>query len=451
MRLLTLLLGSLGIYALLAGWLGLIQILLATTLAWLLALWMDRSARASTKKAVAFAGVLLLVAHLLIFKLVSTNSGASGTWSSFIAPVGISFYTLHLISYLVDVYRGSPSERQFGALALVVVFFPKVISGPIERTASLISQLRAPAPLTRVAALSFIEIIAWGAFKKIAVADQLAPMVDRVFDNPGAQDGVSTVFATVVYAFQIYCDFSGYADMAIGIAGLLGFRLSTNFDRPYFATTLPDFWRRWHASFAAWLGEYVYTPLLKQRLVRIKLYNMMLIGVVASFFISGLWHGIRWHFIAWGLLHGLYLAGAILLQQPWRRFADRIGLKASSRLHRAIKIAFTFTLICSGYLLFRANSIGDAWSMLTHFGTGWTQFFSTIGKLTLSGSGQFLLAIAGVVFVMGSESVNGRIDPVTVRTMPSSLRMARFALCVVAVCYMLAAGAGLRPFIYYQF
>ncbi len=272
-------------------------------------------------------------------------------------PVGISFYTFQTLSYTIDVYRGTlVPRRHFGTFALFVSFFPQLVAGPIERASRLLPQLEAE---VRPDLARFVEggkRILWGLFKKVVVADRLAIYVDAVYADPGAHEGLTLVLATYFFAFQIYADFSGYSDIAIGAARILGYDLMENFQRPYFARNISDFWRRWHISLSTWFRDYVYIPLGGNRRGILRWHvNLMIV-----FMVSGLWHGANWTFVVWGALHGAYLVGAILSANLREDLAARLGMHQRPRLHRAWEVFITFHLALIAWVFFRADSPGDA-------------------------------------------------------------------------------------------
>ena len=292
-----------------AGPAFLLQIAAATGFSYLMAFAIERAADPGRKRALLAIAIVVLLGNLVLFKYASFFNGAIGAltgWSgamgegpiSLLMPLGISFYTLQIIGYLVDIHRGDKAERHLGIYSLYVLLFPKVVSGPIERGRNLLPQLHALPVFNAALAMSGVQLMLWGAFKKFVVADRIAPMVDRVFSAPHEFEGVAMTFATWLYAFQLYFDFSGYTDMALGAAMIFGIRLMQNFDRPYFAMSIQDFWKRWHISLTSWLTDYVYTPITRAKWIRIKLYNLILIALMVTFVISGFWHGSHWTFIA---------------------------------------------------------------------------------------------------------------------------------------------------------
>lgn len=295
----------------------------------------------------------------------------------FLLPMGISFYTFQTMSYSIDVYYGRIApEKHFGIFALFVSFFPQLVAGPIERAGNLLEQLRQQHSFNYQLASSGIQLMAWGFFKKVVIADRLAPMVNQVYNNPTEYEGIPLILATLFFAFQIYCDFSGYSDIAIGAARVMGFKLMVNFRSPYFATSIKDFWSRWHISLSTWFRDYLYIPLGGNRVVKWRwYYNLFIV-----FLVSGLWHGASWTFIVWGALHGIYQVFATATEGERSRMAQKLYLHRSPRLYKLLQIATTFFLVCLAWVFFRANNISDAWYITTHMFTGIPESASAILK-----------------------------------------------------------------------
>ncbi len=268
-------------------------------------------------------------------------------------PVGISFYTFQSIGYSIDVYRRQiPPTTDYLAYSAFVAFFPQLVAGPIERAGHLLRQMAGPRDTSPDdLQLGFAEFV-WGLGKKIVIADYLAPHVNAVFaDLPGHSPG-SVALATVVFAFQIYGDFSAYSDMARGLARMMGFHLVKNFDTPYFATSLQDFWHRWHMSLSGWFRDYLYFPLGGSRKGELRTHA----NTMAVFLVSGLWHGAAWTYVLWGGLHG---AGLCIGRATTRRF-PRPALPAAPRLAALLGGAATFAFVCAGWYLFRAADLASA-------------------------------------------------------------------------------------------
>ena len=306
----------------------------------------------------------------------------------FLLPVGISFYTFQSIGYAVDVYRGTTKpEKHFGIFALYVSFFPQLVAGPIERSWRLLPQMREHHTFDYDRVTDGLKLMAWGYFKKMVIADHLAMMVNTVYDNPAGFPGATLTLATVFFAFQIFCDFSGYSDIAIGAAQVMGFRLITNFRRPYFATSISDFWHRWHISLSSWFRDYVYIPLGGSRVPQARWYANILI----VFLLSGFWHGANWTFLIWGALHGTYMVVGVATQS-WRTiWRDKIATSRYAVFQHTAQILITFGLVCFAWIFFRSRSFEQAAYIITHLHTGWTALFSADGVSTM-------LANAGLTY-----------------------------------------------------
>lgn len=270
-------------------------------------------------------------------------------------PVGISFYTFQALGYTIDVYRGDAvPERNFIDYALFVSFFPQLVAGPIERSGDILPQLKKPHRFSTENIFSGGLLILVGLAKKMIIADNLAFIVNSAYADPRSFTGVQLIFATVCFALQIYCDFSAYTDIARGSARLFGISLMENFNAPYFAASIRDFWRRWHISLSSWFKNYIYIPLGGSRVTRgRRIFNLLVVFVV-----SGIWHGAAWTFLLWGLIHGLYEAAGLILQPVRERLYSRVP--RDSAVMRLLRIVFTFALVCLAWVMFRAESVSDA-------------------------------------------------------------------------------------------
>lgn len=272
-------------------------------------------------------------------------------------PMGISFYTFQTMSYSIDVYNGRiKPERHLGIFALFVTFFPQLVAGPIERAGNLLGQLRQYHEFSYPRVVAGLRRMAWGFFKKLVIADNLALMVNQVYNNPTEYDGVSHIIATVFFAFQIYCDFSGYSDIAIGAAQVMGIKLMENFRSPYFAKSIPEFWSRWHISLSTWFRDYLYIPLGGNRVVKWRwYYNLFIV-----FMVSGLWHGASWTFVVWGALHGVYQVFGMMTKEKRNALVQKLGLNSNAQVYKWVQVLTVFFLVCFSWIFFRANSISDA-------------------------------------------------------------------------------------------
>lgn len=347
-------------------------------------------------------------------------------------PVGISFFTFQALSYVIDVYRGSEEPSSLIDFAVFLAFFPQLVAGPIVRTSEFFPQLRSKRDPRNVEAAEAFSLIAAGLFKKVVVANTLATsLVDPVFANPEAYSAVEVLFAVYGYAVQIYSDFSGYTDIAIGVALLMGFRFPQNFDHPYQAATLQDFWRRWHMTLSRWLRDYLYIPLGGNRGGRAATYRNLLLTMV----LGGLWHGAAWTFVIWGFLHGGGLAVERWLDE--RRAATGAARREGSLVLQRIA---TFHFVCLAWVFFRAESTGTAFTLL-----GRLFDFGPVDALTPA---VLLLIVGGIAihFVPPQVRLRVRFQFGRLKPIPMALAMAAVLLVVDGF-----GPEGVAPFIYFQF
>lgn len=280
---------------------------------------------------------------------------------SILLPVGLSFHTFQAMSYTIEIYRGNQkAEKHFGIYSLYVMFYPQLVAGPIERPLNLLHQFREKYDFDYDRVVSGLKLMLWGFFKKLVIADRLAFYVNAVYNNVDQHGGLSFFLATIFFAFQIYCDFSGYSDIAIGVARVMGFDLMKNFNRPYFAKNIAEFWGRWHISLSTWFKDYLYIPLGGNRVSIPKWYfNLFIV-----FLISGLWHGANWTYLVWGALNGFYLIFASLTYQFRESLNIKLGFHKIPYILKASQILMTFILICFAWIFFRANTIADAFLII---------------------------------------------------------------------------------------
>lgn len=360
-------------------------------------------------------------------------------------PMGISFYTFQTLSYSIDVYRGTlKPEKHFGIFALYVTFFPQLVAGPIERSDNLLPQFRKKHNFDYKLATDGLKLIAWGLFKKVVIADRIAKLVNLVYNNVHNYTGFPLILATVFFAFQIYCDFSGYSDIAVGSAQVMGYRLMENFRRPYYSKSISEFWKRWHISLSTWFKDYVYIPLGGNRVVKWRWYYNLFI----TFLISGLWHGASWTFVAWGAIHGLYHIFSIMTSKVRKRIVKTIGLDKLPTLYRFIQIAITFILVCFGWIFFRANSLSDAIYVINHM-------FTNLGPkvpVTTLGLDKFQLMVA-LVSIGLMELVHLIQEKKSIREIISTKPIwIRWSLYYILVLWIILLGSfGSQEFIYFQF
>lgn len=297
--------------------------------------------------------------------------GVQAQWPrpDFVLPVGLSFYTFQSLAYTIDVYRGRlEPERHLGRFALYVAFFPQLVAGPIERAQHLLPQFKERHAWDYARIESGLRLMGWGLFKKIVIADRLALAVDTVYGNPTEYTGVPLLLATYAFAWQIYCDFSGYSDIAIGAARVMGFDLMLNFDRPYASRSIREFWQRWHISLSTWFRDYLYIPLGGNRAS----VPRWMANLMVTFLLSGLWHGANWNYLVWGGLHGTYLVLSIWLVAFWRRVQPLPPVHQRSAIVRLARQLITFHLVLLAWVFFRASTVGDALYILENMGKEWT-------------------------------------------------------------------------------
>ncbi|HOW27005.1 MAG TPA: MBOAT family O-acyltransferase [Elusimicrobiota bacterium] len=276
-------------------------------------------------------------------------------------PVGISFYTFQTLAYTIDVYRGKiAAERHLGYFALYVSYFPQLVAGPIERSESLLPQLHQHFFFDRKRTSYGLKLMIWGFFKKIVIADNLAIMVEQVYSTPNAYSAIFFIIATVFFAYQIYCDFSGYSDIAKGAALIMGIELMDNFHSPYGATSIGDFWGKWHISLSTWFRDYLYIPLGGNRVNEVRhLFNIFIV-----FLVSGIWHGANWTFFVWGLYHGACIITSHLISAIGNKITLLPKNMQSHPIYKIWQMFLTFILVCIGWVFFRANTISDAFYIL---------------------------------------------------------------------------------------
>lgn len=290
---------------------------------------------------------------------------------SILLPIGLSFHTFQAMSYTIEVYRGhQKAERNFGIYSLYVMFYPQLVAGPIERPQNLLHQFRDKFDFDYERVADGLKMMLIGFFKKLVIADRLAIYVNAVYNNPGHHNGSSLMLATFFFAIQIYCDFSGYSDIALGTAKVMGFELMTNFKRPYFATSISEFWKRWHISLSTWFKDYLYISLGGNKVSVPRWYfNLFFV-----FLVSGIWHGANWTFIIWGALNGFYLVFAIVSAKLRDRINKMLGITAVPGLYHFLQVLTTFILSCFAWIFFRANNVNDAFTVIK-------RIFTTSGKV----------------------------------------------------------------------
>lgn len=395
--------------------------------------------RGSKRKIVLVISLISNIAGLAFFKyfnfineniaLLAANAGFAYelTYLDIILPIGLSFHTFQSMAYTIDVYRGEQkAEKHLGYYALYVLFFPQMVAGPIERAHSLLPQLKTNHTFNTDDLWRGCFLISWGLFKKVVIADRLALIVNPVYANPENYNGYELLIATYLFAIQIYCDFSGYTSIARGSARVLGINLIENFNNPYFATGISSFWKRWHMSLSGWFRDYVYIPLGGNR----KGVPQWAINILLVFMLSGLWHGARWTFVIWGLLHGLYLLA--------ERFLFRREIFSPTLFRKILSIFITFNLVTFAWIFFRAQRTSDAFLIIR-------KIFSEPGSAQAILDRYFLFILlplmAGLLFVEYRKSP----EITTFKVQPA------LYFFIVIMLIILLGQSNKEAFIYFQF
>ena len=417
-------------------------------------LWIEKSS-GHKRKLFLVASLVANIGVLAVFKYYNFfNSNLTSVLNHFglpnhipylsiLLPIGLSFHTFQAMSYTIEVYRGKQkAETKFGIYALYVMFYPQLVAGPIERPQNILHQFYEKHSVSYDNFATGFKLILWGFFKKLVIADRLSIYVAMVYHNPAHFNSPTLILATVFFAFQIYCDFSGYSDIALGTARIMGFKLMTNFNRPYFSTNVSEFWRRWHISLSTWFTDYLYISMGGNRVSVPKWYfNLLFV-----FLISGLWHGANWTFIIWGGLNGLYLILAIVFRPISNKYKDIvIHNQALKFVARAFKTIWVFVLISFSWIFFRANSISDALIVIK-------RIFTVKGKLFYNDDLELLFYPAVGLFILllfeWNQEINHGVNKFFNNKSPV-IRMATYCFLLITIILIGVFDGG--QFIYFQF
>ena len=412
LRNVILLVASWYFYSCLHWWFVLL-LLYTTTVNYLCGRWIaSRQSCGGTGKQGVAVSVILSLAILIVFKYAYIFDG------SIMLPVGLSFFTFQALTYTVDIYRKKiPVENDPVNVALFISFFPTLLSGPIERARNMLPQLREKTPVCWDNITSGASLFIWGLFKKVVIADRLAEYVNLAYLNPDVQSGSTLALAAVFYSFQIYCDFSGYADMAVASGRILGFKIMQNFNFPYCVNTIKEFWRRWHISLTSWFTEYVYISMGGNRVAKPR----WMLNIATVFLLSGIWHGATWSFVLWGALHTAYYFGEYYL-----------GPKKPNFLYHI----FVFILITIAWIFFRIEDIGSAWLVVSKI---FTDFISPIS----GGSSMFstlLTILLLLLFLVREYLMYKNILP--------QKHPVEYIILILCICLL---GMSSEQFVYFQF
>jgi alginate O-acetyltransferase complex protein AlgI len=411
-----------------------------------------------------YAGLIINIGNLLLFKYFNffiesmvvflTGIGLKPSFATLkiILPVGISFYTFLSLSYLIDIYKKRLiPPRNIIDVLLSLSFFPVIMAGPIHRPVSLLPQIQRQRQFTRSRAVDGLRQILWGLFMKVVVADQVGEYVDKAFTHLASTTGATFLIAMVCYAIQIYADFSGYSNMAIGIGKLFGFDLMKNFNNPYFAKDISDFWKRWNISLTTWFRDYVFLSVAyrvsahikKDRVWMIKTDHVIYItGISVTWFLTGLWHGARLTFIIWGLIHGLFLVIHHIQKKPRKSLLRRFHIKDNSLAVKIPERIITLGVVLLAWIFFRAESTGQAITLIHRIVSG--SFFRIPELLPVP---VFLLTVFAFVFEWQTRD-HDHVLAGTGLAWPRLYRWSLYYSLLFAVIYFSGRG---QQFIYYQF
>ncbi|MBQ6929421.1 MAG: MBOAT family protein, partial [Oscillospiraceae bacterium] len=368
-------------------------------------------------------------------------------------PVGISFYTFQALGYAIDVYLGNVKrEKSFVTYALFVSFFPQLVAGPIERSKNLLPQFRENHKFEYNRVREGLVLMAWGFFKKMVIADGVATFVTLVYTTPTNYTGLQMIIATVLFSFQVYCDFAGYSDIAIGCAKVLGFKLMRNFNKPYFSTSFSQFWSRWHISLSTWFQDYIFMPFVwTNPLRRFGFTNPPVIaGVWIVFLVSGLWHGSAWTFVIWGVLHAVFRT----IEELMRRYYKKPD-KHPKPLKYWGKVLWVFAWVTFSYIFFRANTIADATYIATHLFSDIGQWFtggyfvSQLEGLTFF-TNKGIALVGSIVFMLAAELWEGKGElSQKICKQKAPIRWIFYYAVILLILFY--GNFGKSPFVYFDF
>lgn len=431
-----------------------VLILFTTIDSYVAAILIERENSEKKKKLILLGMVIICLGILFLFKYFNFTIKSVTTILRFFSikvnpitikillPVGISFYTFQTLSYVIDVYKGDvPAEHHFGYYASFISFFPQLVAGPIERTSNLLPQIKAQHEFDYDQSTYGLKLMAWGFFKKIVIADTLAKYVSVVYESPRSFSGFALVLAAFFFSIQIYCDFSGYSDIAVGTAKLVGINLTTNFKSPYFSLSIKEFWSRWHISLSTWLRDYVYKPLGGNRVTKAR----HIFNLIVTFLISGLWHGANWTYVVWGGIHGIAQAlESIIIQKK----EEEYGMK------RWIKLGVIYLFVTFAWIFFAANSFTDAIYIIGHLGDGFMNPISYFrnGFRDIDMSAITFVEVCSFILVLALYDYLSLTDDVIVEIgkLRKVLRWILYIIILLVIVFLSQKGAS-ADFVYFQF
>ncbi|MGN6616760.1 MAG: MBOAT family O-acyltransferase [Ilyomonas sp.] len=370
-----------------------------------------------------------------------------------ILPIGLSFHTFQAMSYTIEVYRGKQkAERHFGIYSLYVMFYPQLVAGPIERPQNMLHQFHEKKYFNYDNVTSGLRLMMWGLLKKVVIADRLAAFTSPVFNNPHDYPGLTIALSSIFFSFQILCDFSGYSDIAIGAARVMGFRLMTNFNNPYRSRTMAEFWRRWHISLSTWFRDYVFIPLGGSKVKVSRLY----FNILVVFFISGFWHGANWTYIIFGVVHGLFLIVALATKNVRQKLVDFLGISKINWLNNTLDIVSVFMLLSFSFVIFRGNGMQEVYYMYSKIAGIPKELKEIVLEHNTAllkfpiDSSLILLCVGLIVFLEMAQTLQDKYNfNVVLYKQPKAFRWA-FYYSGIAMIYFLGVFEQ-HQFIYFQF
>jgi D-alanyl-lipoteichoic acid acyltransferase DltB (MBOAT superfamily) len=429
-------------------------------------LLLQKTKQKRTRKLLLLVSICANVGILFFFKYVNFFQSNVEAFASLfhlhypaavlriILPIGLSFHTFQSLSYIIEVYKKrQKAERNFFIYALYVMFYPQLVAGPIERPQQMLPQFHKKHTFSEENLTEGLRRILVGLFKKMIIADHLALLVNQVYGNPHAYIGLPLVIATVAFAFQIYCDFSGYSDIAVGSARVMGYTLMENFNLPYVSVSIAEFWRRWHISLYSWFRDYIYIPLGGNRVGTLNKYRNILI----TFTLSGLWHGTSWLFVIWGALQGIYM----IINDFAKGFDFSLKSHVPQPLKKILQIIFTFTLVCIAWVFFRAATLHDALYILSSSPKGLGGFVTNLFTGNTLGLRNYILRQGnglgptrdGLLIIIFSLLILALIESVsTHNSLKKTPGIIRWGIYIIITISIINFGIVERiPFIYFQF
>ena len=427
---------------------------------------LQRATGERSRRLLLAAGLVVVIGSLFAFKFYDFIAGelerlageAFGTGSAIslprlaiTTPVGYSFYAFSAVSYLIDIFsRRLPGQQSAGQVALYLAWFPKILAGPIDRATNFLPQVCAGLRADPDRLVLGLQLIGWGLIKKVVIADNLAPLVDKIFGIAAFASPIDLLISVYFFAFQTYCDFSGYTDIAIGVSLLFGLQLMENFRRPYLSRSTAEFWgQRWHISLGRWFRDYLYIPLGGGRAGPVRQYlNLMLVFVASGLWHAGLGYGVGWTFLVWGALNGGYQWAGLATRAFWSRVGARLPRVSNSLPLLVLRVLLTFHLIAITWVFFRARSLGDAWLILKKIALNSIEIPSLLSRFPFTA--EHYTAFALIAFLIGVEIVDERRS--IFQRLAAAPVMVRWGIWYLAIFALLILGRWqAREFIYMQF